>query len=270
MASVCSSFVKSTGRPCCRPVIDFSSHCGYHVPNKKQRTFRQPKPLEECAICYTNMLHSQPRQTCGHRFHDRCIVRWFQTGHNTCPLCRSVLSEDTLSDNEHDPTYTPSTPAHGGAAGAAHGVAAGAVHGVAAQGSAHGAVHNVAAGAAQGSAHGAVVSGAAGAAHNVAAGAVQGSAHGAVHNVAAGAVHNVVSGAAQGEEGSSLHNPILIEDDDVHEDVLGVNFVPDTPPLHQQHQQRLPTPRRIVFEDQQHFNTIIHNAIDQRLRMLFP
>ena len=139
------------------------------------------------------MLHSQPRQTCGHRFHDRCIVRWFQTGHNTCPLCRSVLSEDTLSDNEHDPTYAPSTPPHE-AAGAA--------------------------------------------------------------------------GDAQGEEGSSLHNPILIEDDDVHEDVLGVNFVPDTPPLQQQ--QRLPTPRRIVFEDQQHFNTIIHNAIDQRLRILFP
>jgi hypothetical protein len=206
MASVCSSFVKSTGRPCCRPVIDFSSHCGYHVPNKKQRTFRQPKPLEECAICYTNMLHSQPRQTCGHRFHDRCIVRWFQTGHHTCPLCRSVLSEDTLSDNEHDPTYTPDTPVHNVA------VAAGAVHNVAVQGA-------------------------------------------------------VAAGAVQVEEGSSLHNPILIEDDDVHEDVLGVNFVPDTPPLHQ---QRLPTPRRIVFEDQQHFNTIIHNAIDQRLRLLFP
>lgn len=215
MASLCSSFVKSTGRPCCRPVIDFSSHCGYHVPNKKQRTFRQPKPLEECAICYTNMLHSQPRQTCGHRFHDRCIVRWFQTGHNTCPLCRSVLSEDTLSDHEHDPTYTP--------------------------------VHE-------------------------AAGAVQGSARGAVHG-AAGAVHNVAAHEAiQGEEGSSLHNPILIEDDDVrddnvHEDVLGVNFVPDTPL--QQH-QRLPTPRRIVFDDQDQLNTIIHNAIDQRLRILFP
>ena len=239
MASVCSSFVKSTGRPCCRPVIDFSSHCGYHVPNKKQRTFRQPKPLEECAICYTNMLHSQPRQTCGHRFHDRCIVRWFQTGHHTCPLCRSVLSEDTLSDNEHDPTYTPDTPA-------------GAVGSGAVQGSARGAV--------RGGAAGAVVSGAV---QGSARGAVQGSARGAVQ----GAARNVAAGAAQGEEGSSLHNPILIEDDDVHEDVLGVNFVPDTPPLHQ---QRLPTPRRIVFDDQQHFNTIIHNAIDQRLRLLFP
>ena len=181
------------------------------------------------------MLHSQPRQTCGHRFHDRCIVRWFQTGHHTCPLCRSVLSEDTLSDNEHDPTYTPSTPVHDGA------------------------VQRSARGAVQGSAHG----------------AVQGSAHGAVHNGAVqGSAHAAVQGSAHGEEGSSLHNPILIEDndvhEDVHEDVLGVNFVPDTPPLHQQHQQRLPTPRRIVFEDQQHFNTIIHNAIDQRLRMLFP
>ena len=247
MASVCSSFVKSTGRPCCRPVIDFSSHCGYHVPNKKQRTFRQPKPLEECAICYTNMLHSQPRQTCGHRFHDRCIVRWFQTGHHTCPLCRSVLSEDTLSDNEHDPTYTPDTPPHNVAAGAVQGSARGAVRG--------GAAGAVVSGAVQGSAHGAV--------QGSARGAVQGSARGAVQ----GAARNVAAGAAQGEEGSSLHNPILIEDDDVHEDVLGVNFVPDTPPLHQ---QRLPTPRRIVFDDQQHFNTIIHNAIDQRLRLLFP
>ena len=191
MASVCTSFVKSTGRPCCRPVIDLSSHCGYHVPNKKQRTFKQPKPLEECAICYTNMLHSQPRQTCGHRFHDRCIVRWFQTGHHTCPLCRSVLSEDTLSDIEHDPTYTPDTPPAHGAAEAAQGGAE----------------------AAQG-----------------------------------------------GAAGASLHNPILIEDD--IEAVVTV--VPDTPV------RQLPTPRRIVFEDQDHFNTIIHNAIDQRLRLLFP
>ena len=128
------------------------------------------------------------------------------------------------------------------------------------QGSAHGAVQGSARGAVRGGAAGAVVSGAV---QGSARGAVQGSARGAVQ----GAARNVAAGAAQGEEGSSLHNPILIEDDDVHEDVLGVNFVPDTPPLHQ---QRLPTPRRIVFDDQQHFNTIIHNAIDQRLRLLFP
>lgn len=178
------------------------------------------------------MLHSQPRQTCGHRFHDRCIVRWFQTGHNTCPLCRAILSEDTLSDHEHDPTYTPSTPVHEVAAGAA------------------GAVHEVATG----------VAGATGA-----AGAVQRSARGGVHEVAAGAAG--AAGTVHEEDGSSLRNPILIEDEDVHGDVLGVNFVPDTP-LHQH--QRLPTPRRIVFDDQDHLNTIIHNAIDQRLRILFP
>ena len=202
------------------------------------------------------MLHSQPRQTCGHRFHDRCIVRWFQTGHNTCPLCRSVLSEDTLSDHEHDPTYTP-----------VHEVAAGAVQEAvgAVQGSAHGAV--------QGSAHGAVHEVAAGGVHNVAAGGVHDVAAGGVHNVAAGGVHNVAAGGVhEVAAGASLHNPILIEDDnvhdDVHEDVLGVNFVPDTP-LQQQH-QRLPTPRRIVFDDQDHLNTIIHNAIDQHLRILFP
>ena len=54
------------------------------------------------------MLHTQPRQTCGHRFHDRCIVKWFKTGHNTCPLCRTVLHEE-LSDQEDetDATYIP-------------------------------------------------------------------------------------------------------------------------------------------------------------------
>ena len=140
------------------------------------------------------MLHSQPRQTCGHRFHDRCIVRWFQTGHHTCPLCRSVLSEDTLSDIEHDPTYTP---AHGAAEAAQGGTEGGGLHGGAEGGGLHG-----------------------------------------------------------GAAGASLHNPILIED--------AVTVVPDTPV------RQLPTPRRIVFEDQDHFNTIIHNAIDQRLRLLFP
>ena len=125
------------------------------------------------------------------------------------------------------------------------------------------AVHNVAAGAVQGSAHGV----AAGAVQGSARGAVQGSARGAVQGAGAAGGVQGAAGGVQGEEGSSLHNPILIEDDDVHEDVLGVNFVPDTPPLHQ---QRLPTPRRIVFDDQDHLNTIIHNAIDQRLRLLFP
>lgn len=157
------------------------------------------------------MLHSQPRQICGHRFHDRCIVRWFQTGHHTCPLCRSVLSEDTLSDIEHDPTYTP---AHGAAEAAQGGAEAAQGGAEAAQGGLHGGLHG---------------------------GAEDGGLHG-------------------GAAGASLHNPILIEDDIE----AAVTVVPDTPV------RQLPTPRRIVFEDQDHFNTIIHNAIDQRLRLLFP
>ena len=107
--TVCSEIVKSTGLPCCRPVINFSSHCGYHASAKKPRQKHTPRMLEECAICYTNMLHTQPRQACGHRFHDRCIVRWFKTGHNTCPLCRAVLNDEPLSDYEDDPTYFPMT-----------------------------------------------------------------------------------------------------------------------------------------------------------------
>ena len=108
--TICEQIVKSTGMPCCRPVIRFSQHCGYHSTIKKTRRRRTctPRMLEECSICYTNMLHTQPRQACGHRFHDRCIVKWFKTGHNTCPLCRTVLHEE-LSDQEDetDATYAP-------------------------------------------------------------------------------------------------------------------------------------------------------------------
>ena len=107
MTTLCADIVKYTGLPCCRPVIDFTKHCGYHAVNKKTRTRRVPRMLEECAICYTNMLHTQPRQACGHRFHDRCIVRWLNTGRNTCPLCRMVLDDEITSDHEDDPTYMP-------------------------------------------------------------------------------------------------------------------------------------------------------------------
>ena len=117
MPTFCKNIVKSTGLPCCRLVINFTPHCGYHAP-KKQRVRRAPRMLEECAICYNAMMHSQPRQACGHRFHDRCISRWLKTGRNTCPLCRTVLDEDAISDHDDDPSYMPPVAVvHGGARG---------------------------------------------------------------------------------------------------------------------------------------------------------
>lgn len=113
---VCGNIVKSTGCPCGRPTIEFTNNCGYHAVAKKSRKTRTPRVLEECTICYNDMLHNQPKQACGHRFHDRCIARWLKTGHNTCPLCRTVLKDDAFTDNDtdtdhdNDPTYIPYIP----------------------------------------------------------------------------------------------------------------------------------------------------------------
>jgi hypothetical protein len=49
---------------------------------------------EICAICHENMniidnneLYELPE--CKHYFHTNCILTWFRTGHNRCPLCNN-------------------------------------------------------------------------------------------------------------------------------------------------------------------------------------
>jgi hypothetical protein len=43
-----------------------------------------------CAICHedlSNNLYSLPE--CDHTYHVNCIMHWFRTNHNTCPLCQN-------------------------------------------------------------------------------------------------------------------------------------------------------------------------------------
>ena len=50
---------------------------------------------EPCPICYCVLhmsTHKLPRMgcpTCGNRFHDACLYKWFQTANKSkCPLCQ--------------------------------------------------------------------------------------------------------------------------------------------------------------------------------------
>ena len=45
---------------------------------------------EECIICTENISKAK-QLTCGHFFHLICISQWLEKGHNTCPVCRSII-----------------------------------------------------------------------------------------------------------------------------------------------------------------------------------
>ncbi len=45
-----------------------------------------------CAICAENGC-DHTLDGCNHSFHAHCIIAWFRTGNNTCPLCRSSGSD---------------------------------------------------------------------------------------------------------------------------------------------------------------------------------
>jgi len=63
------------------------------------------KPINEkavgsdCSICFETItdkdILSQCIKTCKNYFHQDCIKRWLETGHDTCPLCRSDWIEPT-------------------------------------------------------------------------------------------------------------------------------------------------------------------------------
>ena len=44
---------------------------------------------EMCSICYIKMGdHASHTLECSHKFHTDCILKWFRSKQDTCPLCR--------------------------------------------------------------------------------------------------------------------------------------------------------------------------------------
>lgn len=63
---------------------------------------------DDCSICYDQLTNHTMVSCCQNIFCGNCIMKWLQTNHNTCPLCRHVIKPVDLSfiknenDNEDD------------------------------------------------------------------------------------------------------------------------------------------------------------------------
>ena len=55
----------------------------------------------DCPICLEKVNDSSPKTSCGHYFHEQCLITWFATSRtSTCPMCRTNLelfNEDSLN-----------------------------------------------------------------------------------------------------------------------------------------------------------------------------
>ena len=55
---------------------------------------------EECIIC-TEKIFKARQLSCNHFFHLICLSQWLEKGHNTCPVCRSVIKYRNNNDKNN-------------------------------------------------------------------------------------------------------------------------------------------------------------------------
>ena len=47
--------------------------------------------FDKCVICHEDLIDNvYELPECSHKFHTNCIMHWFRTDHNTCPLCQNT------------------------------------------------------------------------------------------------------------------------------------------------------------------------------------
>ena len=73
--------------------LHFRHCCGIHA--KAFASKKKDNPSTECSICLCdcNAPHNITL-SCSHSFHHNCIMAWFDTGNNTCPMCRNVCKNN--------------------------------------------------------------------------------------------------------------------------------------------------------------------------------
>jgi hypothetical protein len=55
-----------------------------------------------CSICMEEYNKENPQffLPCAHTFHKECVTKW-TTDHNSCPMCRTPIRDETLRDFSH-------------------------------------------------------------------------------------------------------------------------------------------------------------------------
>jgi hypothetical protein len=62
------------------------------VSKEKIIDYETSKP---CSICLDIMSDQNKYciEECNHEFHSKCLINWFRSGKNTCPICRGIGNE---------------------------------------------------------------------------------------------------------------------------------------------------------------------------------
>ena len=76
------------------------------IPSAPPSPEESPQNPMECPICM-NIIHQDDMYItpCIHFFHVKCIEAYKQTGHNDCPMCRSILQKEEKNKEDEKETH---------------------------------------------------------------------------------------------------------------------------------------------------------------------
>ena len=53
--------------------------------------------IQKCSICLEDLSDEIYTLECNHKFHTKCIIKWFRNDNSTCPLCKDIKTYSNLS-----------------------------------------------------------------------------------------------------------------------------------------------------------------------------
>lgn len=96
----------------CRGTTQSGKPCAYKGRYEKDSHLycKTHLPIDECSVCYEPITARNGIQLpCKHTYHTKCLRRWVNSNHATCPYCRSALPDhviDRLSPAAESATRT--------------------------------------------------------------------------------------------------------------------------------------------------------------------